>query len=152
MEKKKIITKRNIGIGIIVFLVLLQFVPVDKSKSPTDESKTFFTMTDPPIKVQRMINDGCMDCHSHEVTYPWYTNVAPVSLWIAGHIRNGRKKINFSTWGDYTSSKQRHHIEECIEVLEENRMPAFSYKVMHSEAKYSEADKQYLIDWFESLN
>ncbi len=129
----------------------MQFRRIDKSVPEHDATKTFLAMTDAPLQVQRVLKDACYDCHSYETKYPWYTNVAPISNWIGGHIKNGRRQVNYSTWGAYTPSKQKHKIEESIEVLEDKRMPPKSYKLMHPKAKMSDKDLEQLLAWFKSI-
>ena len=151
MAEKKLLTRRNILIGLVALLILMQFKRIDKTMPPIEEAKTFLNYADAPLQVQRVLKDACYDCHSYETKYPWYTNVAPVSIWIGGHIKNGRQQVNYSIWGDYTPSKQKHKIEESIEVLEQKRMPPKSYKWMHPKAKMSDKDLSALLAWFKSL-
>jgi hypothetical protein len=97
------------------------------------------------------MKSSCYDCHSNETVYPWYSNVAPVSWLLKSHIKGARQQVNFSTWGDYDLDDQQHAIRECIEVLEEKRMPMKSYVWMHKEAKLSEQDRDRLMVYFSSL-
>ena len=82
-----------------------------------------------------------------ESKYPWYTNIAPISFWVKGHIDHGREKLNFSLWNDYTKKKQHHKLEECIEEMEENHMPLKSYTWVHPEARLSKSDKAEIINF-----
>ncbi len=41
---------------------------------------------------------ACFDCHSNETTWPWYSNVAPVSWLIQRDVDEGRRRLNFSEW------------------------------------------------------
>lgn len=64
---------------------------------------------------------ACYDCHSNEVVWPWYTNIAPVS-WLATHdVNEGRSKLNFSEW---TTGDQE--TDELGEVIESGEMPLSS--------------------------
>ena len=143
--------KKKIGIGIIVVLVVMQFFRIDKTNPPVDNSKDLLYIAEANEDVTLLVRKACYDCHSNETTYPWYTNVAPVSWWIKHHIDEGREELNFSEWTKYDAEKADHKLEECVEMLEEGEMPLSSYTITHGEAELSEEDKHKLMDWFESL-
>src|ERR1700730_11599315 len=50
---------------------------------------------------------ACGNCHSNHTDWPWYGHVPPVSWWIAGHVRKGREKLDFSEWETYSMSQKR---------------------------------------------
>ena len=134
-----------------VLLILIQIFRIDKTNPPIDEELDFISTMNPPSAIGSKIKSACYDCHSHESKYPWYTNVAPVSWWIKGHINGGRKHLNFSTWGAYVAGKKEHKIEECIEFLEKKWMPLSSYTWLHSEAKMTDEERTEMIAYFKSL-
>ena len=139
---------RIILLGIVAALIIMQFIGIDKTNPPVEASKEFMTLMTPPTEIATMLKASCYDCHSHETTYPWYSNVAPVNFWLKGHVRNGSKKLNYSTWGDYEPKKAAHKLEESAEVLEDMWMPLKSYTFMHPAGKLSEEDRATLIAWF----
>lgn len=134
-----------------VILVLIQFIRIDKTNPPIDPKLDFVATVNPPAAVGKKIVDACYDCHSHDTAYPWYTNIAPASWWIKGHINNGRKHLNFSTWTEYSKDKQDHKIEECIEMLENKWMPLGSYTWLHPEAKMTDDEHANMIAFFKEL-
>lgn len=148
---KKHFTFKKISLVIIVLLVIAQFFRIDKSTKAHDAGKDFISMTIAPDEIAIMLKTSCYDCHSNQPVYPWYTNIAPVSWWIKHHINEGSHHLNFSEWGTYSSRKQDHKLEECVEMVEENEMPMSSYTLMHGNAKLSEQQKKQLTDWFNSL-
>ena len=151
MKIKNIVSKifnKYTLIGLVVVLVIMQFFPIDKTNPPVDIAKDYITLAQPPTKIVKLLKDACYDCHSNEVKYPWYTSVAPISWWIKGHIDHGRKHLNFSIWGDYSDKKKNHKLEECVEFVEETRMPLLSYIIAHPEARMSEEDRAELVEWF----
>jgi len=143
--------KVKIVLGLLLFLLLAQLKRIDKTNPPVSASSDFLAMNDAPAEITKLIQNGCYDCHGHTTQYPWYTNVAPLSWWIGGHIKNARLKVNFSDWSSYDSDQKRHNIEECIEVIEENRMPAKSFRLLHPEARYSDNEKTAIITWLRSI-
>jgi len=49
---------------------------------------------------------ACGNCHSDHTDWPWYGHVAPVSWWIAWHVREGRKQLDFSQWESYSARQK----------------------------------------------
>jgi hypothetical protein len=148
---KKKFSLKNITIVILLLLILFQFVRIDKTNPPLEQAKDIISITKPSEEISSILKISCYDCHSNEITYPWYTNIAPVSWWIKHHINEGTHHLNFSEWGNYSSRKADHKLKECVEMVEEGEMPMFSYTLMHGEAKLSKEQQLLLINWFKSL-
>ncbi|MEM7369659.1 MAG: heme-binding domain-containing protein [Bacteroidota bacterium] len=148
MMKKKVV--RYILIGLVAVLVIIQFFGIDKSQPTIDPSKDLIAVESPPAEVATILKSACYDCHSNETSFPWYTNIAPVSWWIKGHIDHGSEHLNFSVWGDYKVKRKNHKMEEIAEEVEEKKMPLKSYTWMHPEAKLSADDRKLLEDWAKS--
>lgn len=134
----------------MVVLVVIQFIPTDKNAPPINTKDTFAAILQPPEAILAQLKSSCYDCHSYETTYPWYTHVAPVSFWINGHIKNGRKALNFSTWGEQSESDQKHLLHECAEEIADGHMPPKGYYRMHGEAYLEEAQKAELQTWLDA--
>ncbi len=143
MNKKKILP------AIVILLVLAQFFQIEKGPFEIRKEDTFATLQQPTPDVQAALEAACYDCHSYQTKYPWYTYVAPVSWWISGHIKNGRKAMNFSTWGDYSIDDQKHLLYECKEEISEGHMPPKGYVRMHGEADLDQKTQTALISWLE---
>ncbi len=149
---KRKLTKRNILIGIVALLLLMQLFRIDKSTKPVDLRKDFIAITQPnDTEVGSLLKTACYDCHSSQPSYPWYTNIAPVSWWIKHHINEGQHELNFSEWGSYSEKRKQHKLEECIELIEEGEMPMASYTWMHKEAKLTDAQRLKLVEFFRAL-
>ena len=138
--------KKKILIGIAVLLVVIQFVRIDKTVPESNPEDDIINMLQPSEKVATLLKSNCYDCHSNEVKYPWYSNIAPISWVVEHHIDEAREHLNFSTWGSYDTKKQLHKLEESFEEMEEGEMPLTGYVKIHGEL--SEADKELLEDWF----
>ena len=147
--KTKLSLKR-VGIAFIVLFIVIQVFRINKTITPVNEQTDFMAVTQTNPEVATILKNACYDCHSNQPTYPWYTNVAPVSWWIKNHINEGSKHLNFSIWQTYTVKRKDHKLEECVEMIEEGEMPMNSYTWMHPEAKLTDAQKQLLIDWFKA--
>ena len=142
--------KKRILYAVLILLIVIQFFRIDKENPSVDPKMDFIAITNPPLKVANIIKASCYDCHSFETTYPWYSNVAPVSWWVKHHIDDARKHLNFSTWADYNDKKQDHKLDDCVEEVGEGEMPLDSYTWIHGEAVLSKADREELVEWFES--
>jgi len=142
---------RYIGITLVLFLIIAQFFPIDKTNPAADMSLDFIELTNPDAQIAQHIKVACYDCHSHHTKYPWYTDVAPVSWWIKGHIKNGLQHLNFSAWGEYSQEKKNHKLDECIDFVEKNWMPLLTYKIAHPASKLSDQERKELIVFFNNL-
>ena len=139
--------KRNILIALAVALIIMQFFPIDKTNPPVVQEKDFLSMESAPVEVAQLFKTACYDCHSDETKYPWYTSVAPISWFIKGHIDEGHKHLNFSTWADYDAKKKAHKMEEIIEVVDGKEMPMLTYWMIHWDAKISVEQRKQITDW-----
>lgn len=126
---------RIAGIVIIVLLILIQFVPVDRSNPPVTREVQW----DSP-ETRALAQRACFDCHSNETVWPWYSYVAPVSLYLAHHVDDGRRHLNFSTW-----DQPNEDSEHIIKVVQDGSMPLWDYVLAHSEADLDQAEKEALI-------
>jgi mono/diheme cytochrome c family protein len=87
-------------------------------------------------RTRDLARSACFDCHSNLTTWPWYSNVAPVSWLVANDVRGGRGELNFSAW-----NRAQEGADGTIEALVGGSMPPWYYTVMHPQAKLSGAEK-----------
>jgi hypothetical protein len=142
---KKIVLSLLVGA-----FVIMQFWRIDKTNPPVVESKTLFSITQPPEAVQSIVKSACFDCHSNETVYPWYSDIAPVSWWIKGHIDHARSELNFSEWGDLSEESRNKMIKKSHRLVRNNLMPMASYVMVHQEARLTPPQKKLLLDWLQS--
>ena len=141
------IMKRKILYLVLGLFVIGQFFKPEKINQPVEANMDLSASADVPPAVAQALKRACYDCHSDESVYPWYFSITPVNYYLNGHIRHGKGDINFSIWGSYSEEDIRHHKKEICEVLEENRMPLFTYAIMHRKNKLTEAEEQLICDW-----
>lgn len=96
-------------------------------------------------QTRELAKRSCFDCHSNEVVYPWYSNVAPISWLVQRDVEEGRSRLNFSEW-NASDRRASRAAEEVGEVISEGEMPLPIYLIQHQDAKLSEIEKQILID------
>lgn len=143
--------KKKIIIGLIVVVVLIQFIRIDKTNPPAEPQQDFIVITQPPAEIVFLLKESCYDCHSNETNYPWYFNVAPISWWAKDHVNDGRKHLNYSTWGTYKKERKEHKLDEMYSEVEEGEMPLTSYTLMHGAAKLTPGQKTALLDWLRTV-
>ena len=147
----KLFTLKRIAAVLLAALLIMQFFRIEKDNPASNPDDDFIAMMNPPVEIANMLKISCYDCHSHETVYPWYTNLAPFSWWIKEHINHAREELNFSTWGTYDASRADHKLEEGVEKVESAEMPLPSYLIIHSESKLSDAQRERLANYFQSL-
>ena len=147
---KKKLTKKNIFIFLVFLFLAIQFIRIDKTTEPINPTTDFIPVTSANSDITGILKTSCYDCHSNQPTYPWYTNIAPVSWWIKHHIDEGSHHLNFSIWGTYSEKRKNHKLKECIEMIEEGEMPMSSYTLTHREAKLTDAQKMQLVEFFKA--
>ncbi len=81
-----------------------------------------------------------MDCHGNETTWPWYSNIAPISWLVQRDVDEARQHLNLSTWGQ--GRQQTNRIDSLINNGE---MPPFQFLIMHPDAALTNSEKQALI-------
>jgi Haem-binding domain len=95
---------------------------------------------------------ACGNCHSNHTDWPWYSHVAPVSWWLARHVREGREKLDFSQWETYSTWQKRNKLESMCGLISTGRMPPRMYTAMHPEAKLTEENKKAVCAWVKEQN
>ncbi len=129
---------------LVVFgLVLIQFVPVDRSNPPVTGE---ISANDPVMEILR---SSCYDCHSNETVWPWYSRVAPVSWRIAEHVREAREHLNFSEWQGMPAQDREEAMKEIWDEVEKGAMPLWDYLRMHPEAELTDLQREALRRWSE---
>ena len=144
----KFLNRKTILSILLGIFIIMQFFRIDKTNPPVNQALDFIEINQPPKEIAAMLKDACYDCHSHEVKYPWYTNVAPVSWWVKDHITHGIEELNFSEWGNYKAGKANHKLEESYEKVEKKEMPLTPYLIAHSEARLTAEQRAELVTYF----
>ena len=136
-------------IGFCLFVVA-QFVGPAKTNPVSDPSVALESKLQVDPKVETILNRSCVDCHSNRTRWPWYTNVAPVSWFVIGHVNDGRRDLNLSEWGNYDKRKQTTRLNQMCELAKTGAMPLSSYTPLHPGSKLSGDDVKALCEWAES--
>jgi Haem-binding domain len=132
---------KRLGAGLIIFLIVLQFVPAERINPPEHGEFTA------PADVQTILRRACYDCHSNETNWPWYSEIAPASLLMARDVKEGRREVNFSLWAKYDERRRTRKVKEIANEVDKGDMPPWYYVPLHPDAKLSAADRQLIITW-----
>ncbi len=131
----------------VAVLLLLQLVKIDipepPKATPEDRIKA-------PAEIASLLERSCNDCHSNTTRWPWYANIAPISFEVRGHVKDGRKWLNFDIWNQYDEKKQQERLKGIVKTID-FKMPLPSYIWAHPEAKLSKEERESIKKWAQSL-
>lgn len=138
---------KKIILAFLVVVIAMQFYRPEKNIASGDHTAAFLAETNPPQRVKVVLEETCYDCHSNNTIYPWYNNIAPVSYWMANHVKDGKKHLNFSDWKNYSSKKKDHKLEELVEEIENGNMPLKEYTWTHETSRLTSAQRELIMKW-----
>lgn len=134
-------------LSLLLIFTLAQLHRPARRNPPVEESHTMEHQLQVPSQVGTILDRSCNDCHSNKTTWPWYSNVAPVSWFVTDHVNHGRRHLNFSEWSGYNRRQTDNLLDAICEWVEKDRMPLDSYTAIHRNAVLSPEDKRTLCEW-----
>ncbi len=139
--------RREIGLVVVcsaaVTLILVgvtQLVPVAHDNPPVQSTINW----DSP-ETKELAYRACMNCHSNETTWPWYSYVAPASWLTVMHVDAGRQRLNLSELNSIPAFRRADMAGEMAQQIRNGAMPPADYLLLHPEARLTDAEKQQLI-------
>jgi hypothetical protein len=132
-----------------VLFVGIQLIQPAKTNPIVDQSFAIENQTKLEPAVAVILDRSCFDCHSNRTTWPWYSNIAPVSWFVVNHVNGGRQDLNFSTWGKYDEGRRRDQLKQMCEEVKGGSMPIGSYTLLHANSRLTHDDVKVLCDWTE---
>ncbi|PHQ56233.1 MAG: cytochrome C [Lutibacter sp.] len=141
---------KKIFFGIFLVLILIQLIRPEKNDSK-DEENGITTVMQVPESVKQIIKTSCVDCHSNNTKYPWYSEIAPVSWYLAHHVNEGKEHLNFSEWAAYNKDQKNHILKDLDEKLKAHEMPLKSYLIVHKEAVMTKDQYDILLNWVKTI-
>jgi hypothetical protein len=133
--------------AILWFVTIAVFVA--QLVRPSRSNPTVQTdLTGPPI-VKDALERSCYDCHSNQTQWPWYSAVAPFSWWIHYDVDEGRRRLNFSSWTDYTSDPgtEDQKLDKVARLIANRAMPPWYYLAMHPRADLTSDERIAITRW-----
>ena len=123
---------------LLLAAVLIQFIPYGHTHTnpPTTKEPAWDSS-----QTRDLVHRACFDCHSNQTTFPWYSNVAPVSWLLQRDVNGGRSQLNFTEW-----DLPQKHAKDVAKEVKQGDMPPWFYLPLHPASRLAAAEKQALID------
>lgn len=134
-----------------VVLVGIQFIPAKLNLSEQTPQTDFIRLYGPSAEIKKLLTVSCYDCHSNNTDYPWYSSFQPHGWFLQQHIDDGKSELNFSEFGAYSDRMKANKLRSMISQIEDNKMPLWSYTLMHRDAKLSKSERKALVEYLQSI-
>ena len=132
-------------------VIIIQFIHPKRNRSEGAQPNYIANSFPMPADVKKILSVACMDCHSNNTRYPWYSKIQPVDWWLNDHVVDGKKELNFDEYTNKSLRYQYHKMEEAIEMVEDKKMPLKSYTWTHRDARLTDNERLLIIDWARSI-
>lgn len=146
--------KKSALATVVIAAGILQVAPVfDRKNPPVHAERSFERHLQVPQSVHTMMRRACLDCHSNETQWPWYSRVAPLSWAIGRDVQRGRSVLNFSEWSVQAGRRPEvgaSMLAAACAATQSGRMPRFPYGMVHPEARLSPEDIRVFCEWTSS--
>ena len=132
--------------------VAAQFFRVARTNPPFTAAQTIDNAVNVPPDIHATLTRACFSCHSNETEWPWYSHVAPTSWFVVGHVDEGRRHLNFSTWVRPGKEPQAsiNRLKEICDEVQSGGMPLTSYELLHWHSWLSAEDRKRICEWSEA--
>jgi hypothetical protein len=142
---------KTIGFLLLIALIAIQFFHPKKNIHEGDQPNAISKKFPVSADVKIILEKACMDCHSNNTRYPWYSNIQPVAWWLNDHVTDGKKELNFDEYISRRPRFQYRRMEQTIDLVKKKAMPLESYTWTHKDAILTEEEKTKLFDWAQSV-
>lgn len=139
--------RRAIVLSVLAVLVVIQFIRPARNTSSLASGHEVTKVFPVPDDVMTTLKTACYDCHSNNTAYPWYSNVQPVAWWLASHVNDGKRALNFDELETYPPNRTFKRLGDIQKEVRDGDMPLGSYTLIHRNAILSDAQKQSLFSW-----
>jgi hypothetical protein len=133
-------------LGVVALALVAQVFRPARTNPSFEAARTLQAQAHMPPQVAAILDRSCVDCHSNQTRWPWYSNVAPFSWFVAGHVHDARHHLNFSDWPAETKARDEGLMMMCNEVRK-GFMPIGSYTWIHRGSKLSADDVKAICAW-----
>ena len=141
---------KRLFLGLLILLVLIQFIRPEKNNGMADSDKDITHFVQVPDTIKTLLKISCYDCHSNHTEYPWYSEISPGNWWLANHIQEGKADLNFSDFAQYSPRRMKNKFKAIADQVEKREMPLKSYLLLHSVARLSDGQIQLIKNWTDS--
>ncbi|MEP7267606.1 MAG: heme-binding domain-containing protein [Saprospiraceae bacterium] len=142
---------RKILLALLAILIVIQFFKPAKniSNDNTNHITKQYPMTP---EVSELFAVACNDCHTNSTRYPWYNNFQPVAWFLNDHVVEGKRHLNLSELGSKRIALQYKKLKEIVDMVEKGEMPFDSYTWIHSDARLTDVQKNWITTWAKSAS
>lgn len=124
----------------LIVLIAMQLVPISRDNPPVRGTVQWDS-----TQTKELVNRACMNCHSNETQWPWYSYVAPGSWITAVHVSSARQQFNLSEITALSSNRKVRLARSMVDQIRNGVMPPSDYLVLHPEARLTPTEKEQLI-------
>jgi hypothetical protein len=135
--------------GAVLAFAALQLTNPPRTNPPVAPGRDLLATNAPPSEIAALLRNACYDCHSDESKWPWYSRIAPMSWAVAGHVKDGRERLNFSDWPHDDPQRARKKWNRISEEVGYGDMPLPSYTWIHAEARLTAGQREQIVNWAE---
>lgn len=133
--------KIKLAVFVLVGLfAVVQLIQPNRTNPSSDLAMSFETLAKPSAPAKDIIERSCMDCHSNQTVWPWYSRVAPASWLVAHDVSEAREVLNFSEWGRMSPEKHLRALRNMCGDVKDGDMPPFQYRLIHRAAALQPAE------------
>jgi len=130
----------KVAVVLLVALAAAQLVRPQRTNPATIPGHSIQAHIGAADGLGSVLQRACNDCHSNETTWPWYTQIAPLSWLMAYGVEEGRKVINFSEWESYSPERQQSILTLSCRDASTGKMPGSPYTLFHPDARLTDDD------------
>ena len=143
--------KRLIFVSLAI-LILIQIIRPSRTNPPVVASRGLESHVEVPADVQSVLKRSCYDCHSNETVWPWYSNVAPVSWYVARDVNVARGHVNFQNWEAQINEQEgKEHLGLICKLVREGKMPPADYRFIHEGTNISPQETSAVCAWSQKV-
>jgi hypothetical protein len=134
--------------GLLILMIgIATWLQPARTSPPSDPAMGLESRAQVPVPVLSVLRRACFDCHSNDTRWPWYSHVAPSSWLVTHDVNEARGQMNFSRWGKYDPFDRADMLDKMCDMVTKGRMPLWQYRLLHHDARLSDADVTALCEW-----
>jgi hypothetical protein len=131
--------------AVLAVFAVIQLVPRPPRDNPPPRAPARF-----PADVKTVMRASCMDCHSNETRWPWYSSVAPMSWYVVRDVIEARSRLNFSDWEMLPVETRLDVLARMWDDVVERKMPHKPYALVHPAMELTVEERKIIRDWISS--
>ena len=100
------------------------------------------------LEVKPIFSRSCINCHGTTNKLPWYYELPGVGSIMSGHIKESKTHLDLSQGYPFKGhGSLKKDLQEIKRVLEDNEMPPWYFRLMHSDAKITKKENIIIQNW-----